>query len=290
MARGAQGHEEGREGAVHTRVAVLTATKRFGGLDVTCETLRAQTHQDFVWIIADELQEQRREIVMEKVGLVGRGYEHFDSSFMPTRPAGYYSNLPAIYNYMIERAIGWGCELAVSLQDYIWAPRTGLAQFARAAEEKPGALIAGLCSMLRRPDASFVANPRGLWSVFVRPWEGEPFKDDIEWRDVRADMYHYPPELSRCHAGAWEMNWAAFPLTTTARFDETYGEHIGHENVQFALACKQAGSEVYVQTTNHALSLPHRHYFAEEWDEQQAHRAVNMRRHLREYGALDRVV
>lgn len=253
---------------------MLTATKRPGGLDVTYAALRGQTYKDFYWIIMDELADERFDIFMDNTGDL-----EFSYGKPRPKPEGYYSDLPAIYNSMIEEAILNECELAVSLQDYIWIEPNGIELFVQAAEAKPGAIVAGLCSMAANPQDTWVKYQEGLWTIFQEPYEGPQFYPggyEIEWQDVRGAKFE-GRGLQRATPVDWEMNWAMFPLDIEARFDETYGEHIGHENQQFARDC---GREVYVQMSNHALSLPHRHYFPEEWEEQQPHRYANQARHL----------
>lgn len=252
------------------RVAVLTATKRPGGLDVVYNSLVRQTfpRHDILWIVADELYHERQHIFREEV-------IHFPSyHFQPDRTPGYFSNLPGIYNQMFGIAISQGCELAVSLQDYIWAPAEGVKDFVLVHESSPRSLITGLCSMLAEPSAMSVVNPDGLWTVFEDDYHGPRPDALVAWRDVRIDMN--PPFVAQCNAQHWEMNWAAIPLSVTMpTFDVKYGEHIGHENQQFAQDWHREGGHTLIDTSNHAYSLPHRYYFAEEWDEQQAHRAAN---------------
>lgn len=81
------------------RVAVVTATKRHGGLDVTYESLCWQTYDDFIWIIADELYYDRRYLYADKIKEV-----NFSALEPHPKPQGWYSDLPAIYNREIGRA------------------------------------------------------------------------------------------------------------------------------------------------------------------------------------------
>jgi hypothetical protein len=276
------------------RTAVLTATKRYGGLDVTFASLMAQTVPADVWIIADEHQYERMDTVMkmarELIREKGTSVEHFEPL---TKTPGYYSNLPAIYNYMARRAIDHGCDLAISLQDYIATPSDGIELFLEAQKDQPGSIVTGLCSMSRTPTAEEVYDPKGLWTVFkdpftIKTWGGAV---DLEWPDVRAGMLPTMEGLIEVSPKVWEMNWSCFPLEVFERgveFDETYGEHIGHENVQFAWACSlKDDRKVFIQPENHAVSLPHRHYFAEEWEEQQVHRDANQHYHKSLYGGVE---
>ncbi len=269
------------------KVAVLTATKRYGGLDVTLESLRRQTYKDFVWFCYDELFDERLEVFHDRCC---EDRIRFSYNKPEAKPEGYYSNLPAIYNSMIEEALWEGCELAVSLQDYICIQSNGIEQFVVAHEENPRALLTGVCSMLRYPDASCVKDREGLWTVFDGPWPGPGLEnwDEIEWVDVRS--LRHGASLNRAGPIEWEMNWSAFPLDTEVRFDEEYGEHIGHENQQFAWTCmNREDRPILVQSSNRAYSFPHRHYFPEEWEEQQPHREANQEMHLSKFGGIERL-
>jgi hypothetical protein len=261
------------------KVAVVTATKRFGGLDVTYEALRRQTYKDFVWILMDELYYDRRYLVADKA-------KDLSVHMLEPHPRpGYYSNLPAIYNRAGRLAKNIGCELIVSLQDYITIPSDGIEKFVdlQKSSESPR-LFTGLCSMMASPGANSVYDPRGLWTVFHDPYYPETWATTVEWPDVRGGMY---PELMECSPIAWEMNWAAYPVGLPP-FDESYGEHIGHENQQFAWqAFLKADVRSYIDPTNHAYSLPHRHYFPDEWAEQQGHREKNMTLHKERYGSVE---
>lgn len=267
------------------RVAVLTATKRPGGLDVTYNTLVRQTHHDIVWIVADDLFQERQHIFREEV----KAFPAYH--FQPHHDPGYYSNLPVIYNDMLSAARGYGCELAVSLQDYIWIPPTGIEQFVNLTVDHPRALLTGLCSMLAEPPSAAIYRRNGLWTIFSESYKGPRLGAFIAWSDVREQMH--APGLSACSPQHWEMNWAAIPLidpkirreiTLSLRFDAKYGAHIGHENQQFATEWSRAGYPILIDTQNHALSLPHRVYFIEEWESQMEHRMINHRIFEEEYG------
>lgn len=264
------------------KVCVFTATKRYGGLDVTYGALRAQTHQDFVWMVADELCDERRDVFMEKTSDLDLRRMHWKPR---DKPEGYYSDLPAIYNAAIGIAEAIECELFVSLQDFIWIPEYGLERFVQAAEQEPRSIVAGLCSMAAVPDADAVSDPKGLWSLFAEDYPG--YDDDpIEWHDVRMMQYR-PGALVPADPVSWEMNWAAFPTSVGPLFDEKYGKHIGNENAQFAWSCERKGHPIRIDAFNHAISLPHRHYFADEWAEQQPHRDANMEQYRQDWAVSE---
>lgn len=245
---------------------------------MTYASLLRQTHRDLVWILADDLYNERKDVFLKQAHALETYH------YLPDRIPGYYSNLPGIYNGMLDVAIEHGCDLAVSLQDYIWIDKYGIEMFVDLAEDHPDTLLTGLCSMLAEPPRSAVVDPEGLWTIFGSPYAGPRSNALIAWRDVRGEQH--PEGISDCGVQHWEMNWAAIPLHTEPLpvFDYTYGEHIGHENQQFAAEWKRSGKQILIDTINHARSLPHRNYFVEEWGEQEAHRQINHARYDAEYG------
>ena len=69
----------------------------------------------------------------------------------------------------------------------------------------------------------------------------------------------------------WEANWAAIPvdiLEAGARWDTEYDGGIAYENIDFARrANRDFGSNIYLDTGNVAISLPHKDYFEGEREE-----------------------
>jgi hypothetical protein len=275
------------------KAAILTATKRFGGLDVTWDALRRQTHRDFVWIVCDALYEDRRDEFWRLTAPADFGITYMPE---PPRPEGWYSNLPAIYNTMIDVAAEHGADFAVSLQDYITGPDLGLELFDLAIQEVGPCLISGLCSHLATPGPKDTFEPHGLWSIWYENYVGPQYGDavDLKWVDVRSIIYKSLVDpagaVGACSPQEWEMNWAAFTLPVAERFDESYGEHIGHENIQFAWANKLARVPVLIQPSNHAFSVNHYDIFPEEEAEKQPHLAINQARHVERYGKLQKMI
>ena len=259
------------------KVAVLTPTKRYGGLDVVLAGLKLQTRKPDEWIVCDDLWNERLDVFDAHV------YDDADVDISahhippPEKPEGYYSNLTGIYNHMVKHARRLGCDYAISLQDYIYIRPDGIERFVKIAEEVPGALLTGLCSMAATPTAEDVLDPTGLWTIFQEPYTPQAYEGVIEWMDVRLEDGIVEPH--DVWPQWWEMNWAAFPLDLPD-FDEEYGKHIGCENHGYAMvAARDHGRRIILDPKNHSLSLPHRYYFPQEWAEQQPHREANQERY-----------
>lgn len=263
------------------KIAVITPTYRYGGLDVNFASLLAQKTPPDTWIIADDLYFQRRDIVEEIVlGSSDIGLNHFRPR---EKPEGYFSDLANIYNEMMERAYEDGCDLAVSAQDYLWMPPDGIERFAKEFDENR--LLTGSCSLSYDPEPDLVAKPEGLWTVYRDHYPGTR-PERIWWRDVRLDIHS--PGLHRCDPIQWELNWAAIPTALWAegaRFPEHYGRGIAHENIAFAVqAALDLGTETWIDVENHAIGLPHKHYWPEQEEVGLPRAMENMKMFHAEYG------
>jgi hypothetical protein len=142
------------------KIAVVTPTYRWGGLDVNFASIMAQTVQPDVWIIADDRHDSRHEIVLEKTAHAPFKVEHY----LPRpKPEGYFSDISWLYDDMAARALAHDCDLIVSMQDYLWVNPTGIESFA-ALYEKYGDLtiMTGITSLSHDPYPDEVAVVDGL--------------------------------------------------------------------------------------------------------------------------------
>jgi hypothetical protein len=244
-------------------ICVFTLTRRYGGLDVTASCLEGH---DVTWLVGDALE--RRELIRE------RSPVNADSFDAPRASAGYNAALKIVRDAQFD--------LLLLLCDYTWVPRDGIQRFVAMAERYPASILTGLCSHSNDPDPSHVVNPEGLCSVFAEPYDGHR-PQQIGWQDVRdaeaVRRYGY-----RCYYEGvdieWaELNWAAIPkmLLDDDRlvFNEEYDRAFGHENQDFALHAQALGFDVVLDTSNHAIELPHRAYFPQEWAELEVLRKSN---------------
>lgn len=271
------------------KIAILTPTRQCGGLDVVHNSIMRQDalrDHKVRWIVGDELA-RKRQHAYARIERSGVDVVHFDTS--PLRPEGYYSNLPGIYNEMLERAQAWGAHLAVSVQDYFWLPEDGLRKFVELHEREPRMLITGVAHLVDNPGRDAVTNPYGGYTIFDEPYVGPP-EMSFWWRDVRADVnYAAAPEgtvILGIPPQEWELNWAAIPMAAfdDTGFDAGYGEHIGYENVAYACMLAEHGWECALDLNNVAYGLPHKVYWPQQEKEGYPHSLVNKERCEAQWG------
>ncbi len=244
------------------KTAVLTVTMRPGGLDLTRACLLRQNHPDLIWLIGDDLYPTR-----EAVKYAGplRAL-HFDTG-ENKRANNAPSSLAAAYRRGIEIAREMDVDLLVSLQDYIWIPPDGIRRFEMMAEEFPTCLLTGLCSHSEDPPASEVVDACGDFTIWAQPHDGRK-PGHIRWRDCRLEKWPVGVWANAKDPIWWELNWAAIPRPilhdSRLNFDESYDRGFGYENQDYAIRACKLGYGVWIDTGNHAISLPHRDYFREE--------------------------
>lgn len=245
-------------------IAVFTPACRPGGLDVNYASLKKQQHvdlDDVIWIIADELYEQRREVVMEEAQDLQ--VIHFDSSTL--RVPGNRRTLAAAYVWAIEKARDLDADLFVSMQDYMWVPDEGLAMFEEVAgrAERP-TLPTGLTSISADPPPSAVIDPEGLWTVFAEAYDGHQ-PQETHWADVRDQGQGI---VAYVEATWWEANWSAVSkgalFDSRCYYDVAYDRGVAYENQDYAFRAEKLGYKTVLDCDNHAISLPHKQYFPTE--------------------------
>lgn len=267
------------------KTAVLTATCRHGGLDVSFNSMMAGTVKPDVWVIADDLYEERWEEVDDRTHDSGIEVVHYRPRI---KPDGYFSDLAGHYNAMTKHAIERGCELAISLQDFIWVPERGIEKYVTHYEQNELALVSGLCSHTQDPAPDTVTNWQGGWSLWDEPYQGPP--KEIYWLDVRGGFYPQDQIVSS-DLMHWELNWAAWPLSIQTEhdiwYDESYGQGIAYENQQLAMdVFLRLDRTPLIDVSNHALSLPHKKYWPDEEARGLPHALANKDRHERKYNTF----
>ena len=250
---------------------------RYGGWDVTLASLEAQTTQEFTWIIGDSLPRHLDDMPDPKPGFdVWRVY----SGALTDKPM----SLCAAYNRAIQEARRVDADLLVSLQDYTWIPPNGVERFQYLSTLYPDSLLTGLCSHSKDPFPWEVTRPQGPFTVFNQPYDGHKPRE-TGWHDVRENEAkrrygHDGPIYTGIDVEWWEANWAAIPrqLLHDERlvFNEEYDRAVGHENQDYALHAEALGYHRVLDTSNHAVAMPHRDYFPHEATELERLRHSNM--------------
>lgn len=242
-------------------IAIFTPTRLWGGLDVTYSGLLRQNREDLLWLIADEYFWERRDTV-ERLNLEAP-FNIFH--FSVHKFEGAVRNLAAAYNAGLELSRSTGCDLFISLQDYIWIPDDGVERFERMADALPDQLLTGLTSIAADPPKEKVVDREGHYTIFAEPYTDKP--QEIDWVDVR--QYHQPDGYMRRNPIEWETNWAAVPKVVLENreilFDEELdrGGGIAYENQAYAYKAEDFGCGVWIDMDNHAISLPHKKYYKE---------------------------
>lgn len=266
------------------RVAIFTPTQR-PGIDVThCSILRQETEAKLLWLVADELYEERREVFE---GFASRdhaaGVYEYDH-FMVARADGSVRNLAAAYNKGIEKARSWGADLFISLQDYIWVPRDGVQKFVDMwrfieLENNDIGIYTGICSISEDPYDDQIGDINNMYSIFKNHYWQRP--ETLDWLDVRyrhddGALYHRCPEIE------WETNFACIPYHALyderLKFDTEFDKAVAFENQDYAYCASKAGYLPYIDMRNRVISLPHKRYFADEWAREKQLTEVNCER------------
>lgn len=249
-------------------VAVYTPTRQYGGIDVTAASLLRQDLPPdcrMLWLLADDLYDLRCRL--PELAELSRAVPvlHWKTE---TRP-GYERNLAAANNEALRAARRHGADMLVMLQDYIWAPPDGVRRFLWLAEafEAP-CLLTGLCHLPYDPPPEAVADPRGAYTIFAKPYTSRPrlTGHKLDWHDCRNDRRGPYVET----AMRWEANWAAVPRAALfdgrLSFDEEFDRAVAFENQQYAYDAQRLGYHPVIDTGNVSYGLPHKHYWPDQWD------------------------
>jgi hypothetical protein len=214
--------------------------------------------------MADELLNERIDVYEE--------HEMVDNTVFVDciKQPGNVRALAQAYNNAADYAVDAGFDLFVSLQDYIWIPDNGIEMFVEDHATYPKCLLTGLVSLSDAPSDQAIANPCGMYSIFIEPLTDKP--KGISWHDVRGtDLYPDGGEVVACDPRHWEANWAAIPVELFKqgmRWDLNYDEGIAYENVDFAKRCElEFKTPCILDKRNLAIGIPHREIWPKEKEE-----------------------
>lgn len=240
-------------------IAVFTPTCR-PGYDVSLNSLQRQNRDDLIWLVGDDLYPQRVIPDIPELRVL-----HFDTG-ENKRAGNDPSSLAGAYHKAVELARRYDADLLISMQDYLWIPDDGITRFVDMADEFPTSLLTGLCSLSSDPGPETVADPEGMASIFAQPFDGTK-PTEIAWEDCRLEKWA-PDTIAKADALWWETNWAAIPRKILhdprLNFDLAYNRGYAYENQDYAIRAQQLGYDVWIDTGNHAIGLPHTAYFPAE--------------------------
>lgn len=266
------------------KTVVITPTYRWGGLGEQFHHLLRQTHLIHAWVIADDLYEERKDVVKIRTANAPFEVVHY---LPPPKPKGFFSDIGGLYNGMLDIAEMMDAELIVSLQDHFWIPKDGIERFVAATVLHPKDLITGLASLALTPGPNEVVNPKGLWTLFDQVWTERP-GPEMWWDDVRIGYYPGEKGLCRSNPVEWELNWASIPgevIHGGTRFDPEYGVGISLENHDFAWqSFLDHDSMVFLDKENHAVGFPHKLYWPEQEQAGLPMTEINREYHNRKWG------
>jgi hypothetical protein len=266
-------------------ILVFTPTIQWGGLDVAFASVARQTcAKEILWLVADEHLYYRKHIYAEL---------HERSKVLAVIPfkipvrKGYARNLTSSYNEALIYARTMGVDLFVTMQDYIWIPPDGVEKFSKMAENYGRDLLTGLCSISDNPGVEDVVEPQGLFTIFKEPYEDKP-RETWWWSDAAVRGAGRYPGIHEADPIQWEINWAAIPkevLGAGIDFDPEYDKGIAYDHQDFAKTCqRELGSRVILDTTNHAIGLPHKLFFPKMTEENGTLVGVNRERMESKWG------
>lgn len=239
------------------RISVLTVTNRPGGIDVTWNSLKKQSFQDFEWILADELYESRKNEVAAYVN--DERLKHIPT---PRVPEDLW-NLNKSYNAALRVARG---DLVVSLQDYIWIRGDGLAKFWDLHTALgPRVFLTGAGHKGRGPRP---VDLQGKVTIYEEPYAEKP--TEITERDSRLEG---EIKLEESNPSWWETNWAAAPLLAFYELggypEQHDGEFYGCDNLSIAYPAHLNGYRFFLDKTNQCVGIDHGELWPrpEDWEE-----------------------
>ncbi len=256
-------------------VVIFTPTIHYGSIAEQYECIRNQnTHEDIVWIIADELYEQRKDIVKENTPEVHTVH------LQVTKEKGHYRNLARSYNLALQLAREkYKASLFVSLQDYIWIPDNGIRRFIIAANLYPDCLLTGLMSIYKEPGPDKIVDPKGLWTIFGKPWYRKP-EGDYWWEDVRRLAIPGGARYVQINPLGWEQNWAAIPAAVlhddALNYDEDFDIGVAYENCDFGVQAYNLGYKTVIDYKNEAYGFAHKSYWPEKEQADMAYSNTDM--------------
>lgn len=242
---------------MNPKITVITATARYGGIDIWKESLQRQSFTNFDAILIDELWSHRfKEVLKFK-----EGDERLRYLPTPKKEEGKFWNLSKSLNSALSWSKG---ELVVFLQDYIWLPDDGLAKFWEKYKQEGKCLISGVGNKSAEP--SEAAEPKGLVSIFNGP---VPKPTGVWFTDprIKGRGFHI------CNPIEWEGNWACAPMSIIEEiggFDEDFDAGWGYDNVNFAERAQLAGYHCWLDEDNQCLGYSHELLFKEHEYKEQA--------------------
>lgn len=245
-------------------VSVVTVTCRPGSVDVTWGALRAQTWQDFEWVLCDALFDDRHEEVAAFVD--DERLRHVRAP----RTDGALWSLNRAHNDALRQCRG---ELVVSLQDYIWVEPDGLGRFWSAHRGAGGrAYVCGVTATYALPAP--VDAMDGKISIFAEPCTDAP----TEFLRIDESRSRFPPGLSPTTPFGWELNWAAAPLeglVAAGGFAEDHDrEFYSYDNVTVAVVAERLGYRFLLDRDNVCRALDHGGIFPkpDDWEDRHGRR------------------
>lgn len=249
--------------------AVFTATIR-PGIDVSVESIRRQTVRPDVWLVSDHLKDQRKRLWENVSNDLAIPVVVFNARDLTDRPY----TIQAAYNEALRRMRAW-TDLLVTMEDYIWLPPDAISRFKQAAVIFPDRLLGGIVSGSADPHPETVVDPAGLYTIFRRPYAGEPHV--TLWEDCRLDRGQ--EGYQQVEAQRWEPPFAAIPrkLLDDDRlwFNDEYDRGMTHGNQYFAALAESLGYPTVLDLENRAWALPHHLY----WPDERADHLANANNH-----------
>lgn len=266
------------------RVVLFTPTKR-PGIDVShFSVLRQETEAELLWIVDDLLLDKRFEVFrnfaeQDRVNGAYR-YIHYSTA----RKKNNVTTLAESYFKAMKLSREWNADMFISMQDYIYVPKDGVQKFIDMDRDIRNegfekSIYTGVTSISADPTNSKIHDLNGMYTIFDEPFNEKP--TDIEWCDVRYNSGHqYPYNMSS--PIEFETNWACFPRAalydSNLYFDETYDDGYAYENQDYAYRAQKNGYDLLIAYENQVISLPHKRYFPDEWDQDRPLTEVNRKR------------
>lgn len=172
------------------RPTILWYSYRPGGIDVLCDSLRRQTHQDYELIMVDDLVERKKD-VLEYLDFNGITPAYLGPSKKKCFPEIAYNCTNAL-NTGILKSTG---DPLIVVTDYIWLPPKTIERFCSFEEKYKKKYCITIPGRMWDKEPHDLTQPI---SVFDKEWKGTPSLNGCKF------LYEWIPEK-------WEMSCSAIP-------------------------------------------------------------------------------
>lgn len=218
------------------KITVVFVSARPDSLKILCDSMSAQTFQDYevICVMPERLNPG------EIANYSPQRWTFFND---PPKVQGDFWALSKCLNLACRQARG---ELIVLVQDYIRIPADGLQRYWDRYQQEPRSLVSGVSDQFD--------------SITGEKTFSDPRKQIGSHGGERYRGFFLTIPLH------WEANWGSFPRQAwlyIGGFDEAFDAGWGYDNVNFAERAQLAGYHIFLDTDNEVHAIDHQRLFGE---------------------------